>query len=185
MIYLKLFLAFFQIGLFSFGGGYAALPLIQEQVVNINKWITLSDFTDLITISQMTPGPIAINAATFVGNQVAGIFGGVVATFGCIFPSCIIATILAFIYNKYRNLELLQSVLSLLRPAIVGMIAVAGVSIFIPTIFDGEILNFVLKIKPCMYFIIAIILLRKFKVDPVIVMILCGLLEVITNFIGI
>ena len=90
MIYIELFLAFLQIGAFSFGGGYAAMPLIQAQVIDKYGWLTISDFTDLITISQMTPGPIAINSATFVGNQIAGIPGAIVATFGCILPSCIV-----------------------------------------------------------------------------------------------
>ena len=94
MIYLQLFLAFLQIGAFSFGGGYAAMPLIQAQVIDKYGWLTVADFTDLITISQMTPGPIAINSATFVGNQIAGIPGALVATLGCILPSCLFVTAL-------------------------------------------------------------------------------------------
>ena len=96
MIYLKLFLSFLQIGLFSFGGGYAAMPLIQEQVVSQHDWLTMTEFTDLITISQMTPGPIAINAATFVGSKIAGVPGSVAATCGCILPSWIIVTLSAW-----------------------------------------------------------------------------------------
>ena len=84
MIYLKLFSSFLQIGMFSFGGGYAAMPLIQEQVVTQHGWLTMTEFTDLITISQMTPGPIAINAATFVGSKIAGVIGSVEATSGYI-----------------------------------------------------------------------------------------------------
>ena len=80
MIYLQLFLSFLQIGAFSFGGGYAAMPLIQEQVVTLHGWLTADTFADLVTIAEMTPGPIAINAATFVGTQVAGVTGAVVAT---------------------------------------------------------------------------------------------------------
>ena len=99
MIYLKLFLSFFQIGLFSFGGGYAALPLIEEQVVVQNGWLSMTGFTDIITISQMTPGPIAINAATFVGMQIAGLLGAIIATMGCVSPSCIIVLTLAFLYQ--------------------------------------------------------------------------------------
>ena len=90
MIYLQLFLSFLQIGMFSFGGGYAAMPFIQDQVVNLHHWLSLSEFTDLITISQMTPGPIAVNSATFVGLKIAGFLGAVVATLGCILPSCLI-----------------------------------------------------------------------------------------------
>ena len=84
MIYFQLFLAFLQIGAFSFGGGYAAMPLIQAQVIEKYHWLTLNDFTNLITIAEMTPGPIAVNSSTFVGNQVAGIPGAIVATIGCI-----------------------------------------------------------------------------------------------------
>ena len=87
MIYWQLFLSFLQIGMFSFGGGYAALPLIQEQVVTQHGWLSRSEFTDLITISQMTPGPIAVNSATFVGIRLAGFLGALAATFGCILPS--------------------------------------------------------------------------------------------------
>ncbi len=100
MIYVQLFLSFLQIGMFSFGGGYAAMPLIQGQVVTGHGWLTMSEFTDLITISQMTPGPIAVNSATFVGLKIAGIPGAIVATAGCILPSCIIVTILAKLYLK-------------------------------------------------------------------------------------
>ena len=95
MIWLQLFFSFLQIGLFSFGGGYAAMPLIQEQIVNIHGWLDMDQFTDLITISQMTPGPIAINSATFVGIRIGGIPGALVATLGCFLPSCFIVTLLA------------------------------------------------------------------------------------------
>ena len=84
MIYLQLFFSFLQVGLFSVGGGYAAMPLIQSQVVEQHPWLTLHEFTDLITIAEMTPGPIAINSATFVGIRIAGIPGAIVATLGCI-----------------------------------------------------------------------------------------------------
>lgn len=186
MEYLQLFFSFLQIGAFSFGGGYAALPLIQEQVIEQYHWMSLSDFTDLITISQMTPGPIAINAATFVGNQVAGIPGALTATFGCILPSCIFVTLLAWLYTRYRNLKVLQGVLETLRPAVVAMIAAAGLSILLPALFqNGQILfqdhNF--QLRPFLYFCTALLLLRKTKLDPILVMILCGLAEVLCRLI--
>ena len=109
MIYLQLFLSFFQIGAFSFGGGYAAMPMIQEQVITLHNWLTMDTFANLVTIAEMTPGPIAVNAATFVGTQVAGPLGAIVATIGCILPSCIFVTLLAFIYGKYKNMALLAS----------------------------------------------------------------------------
>lgn len=95
MIYLELFWSFFQIGLFSIGGGYAAIPLIQNQVVDVRPWLTMTQFADIMTIAEMTPGPIAINAATFVGIQVARLPGAIIATIGCIVPSCVIVMALA------------------------------------------------------------------------------------------
>lgn len=117
MIYLQLFLSFLQVGMFSFGGGYAALPLIQGQVVKTHSWLSMSEFTDLITISQMTPGPIAVNSATFVGEKIAGIPGALCATAGYILPSCIIVTVIAKIYLKWRNMELFQGGVRLSAPS--------------------------------------------------------------------
>lgn len=94
MIFLELFLAFFRIGLFSFGGGYAAVPLIQSEIVDGHKWLEMSQFADLITIAEMTPGPIAVNSATFVGQQIAGLPGAIVCTLGCIVPSFLIVLLL-------------------------------------------------------------------------------------------
>ena len=127
-ILIKLFLSFCHVGLFSIGGGYVAIPLVQEQAVTINGWLTMSQFTDLLTISEMTPGPITLNAATFVGTRVAGLPGAIAATLGAIFPSCIVASILAYVYYKYRTLSVMQGVLSFLRPAITALIASAGLS---------------------------------------------------------
>ena len=122
MIYLKLFFSFLKIGMFSVGGGYAAMPLIQSEVVSGHGWLSMGEFTDLITIAEMTPGPIAVNSATFVGIRIAGVPGAFAATFGCIFPSCIIVSLLAFIYRKYKNVSVLQNILAGLRPAVVALI---------------------------------------------------------------
>ena len=138
MTLLRLFWSFFQIGLFSFGGGYAALPLIQHQVVEQSGWLTISQFTAIITISQMTPGPIALNSATFVGIQIAGFPGALIATLGCILPSCIVALTLAWFYYKYRNLSLVKGVLQGLRPAVVALIASSGLSILLRALLAGN-----------------------------------------------
>ena len=180
MIYLQLFLSFLQIGLFSFGGGYAAMPLIQGQVVTLHGWLTISEFTDLITISQMTPGPIAVNSATFVGMKIAGIPGAVVATAGCILPSCIIVTILARLYLKYRNLDLMQGVLKSLRPAVVAMIASAGILILKNAFWgSGESMSLTgTEWSMVVIFGICVLLLRKTKMNPVWVMVLAGVIKV-------
>ncbi|MFR7590668.1 MAG: chromate transporter [Longibaculum sp.] len=184
MIYLQLFLSFLQIGAFSFGGGYAAMPLIQNQVVDLHHWLSLSEFTDLVTISQMTPGPIAVNSATFVGIKIAGIPGAIIATLGCILPACIIVTIIAWLYLKYRNMESLQVVLNTLRPAVVSLIATAGLTIIISAIFGGMGISVeAIKIQMVVIFGICMLLLMKWKMNPITVMILAGVLNVSQYFI--
>ena len=186
MIYLQLFFSFLQIGMFSFGGGYAAMPLIREQVVSRHGWLDMGEFTNLITISQMTPGPIAINSATFVGTKIAGIPGAVVSTFGCILPSCILVTLLAWLYLKYQKMDLLQSVLQSLRPAVVAMIASAGVSILVSAFWNGADAIALADTRWMMVgiFVICLILLRKTKWNPVLVMALAGVLKLLTAIAG-
>ena len=99
---ISLFFSFIQVGMFSVGGGYAAIPLIQDQIVNVHKLMTMAEFTDLITIAEMTPGPVSINSSTFVGTRLAGPLGAVLCTLGCIIPSFIICLTLAHFYYKYR-----------------------------------------------------------------------------------
>lgn len=183
MIYLQLFLSFLQVGLFSFGGGYAAMPLIQGQVVTTHKWLSMSEFTDLITISQMTPGPIAVNSATFVGIKIAGIPGAFMATLGCILPSCVIVTVIAKLYLKYRNMDTLQGVLNSLRPAVVAMIASAGISILVSA-FWGNVQAVTLagtKWSLVLIFVICLVLLRKVKMNPIWVMVLAGVMKVLVS----
>ena len=170
MIYLQLFLSFLQIGMFSFGGGYAAMPLIQGQVVTAHHWLSMEEFTDLITISQMTPGPIAINSATFVGTKM---------------PSCIIVTCIARLYLKYRNLALLQGILNSLRPAVVALIASAGISILITAFWGSQAAvalantNWLLVV----IFAVCVVLLQKFKMNPIWVMVLAGVIKTVVSLI--
>ena len=186
MIYLQLFFSFLQIGLFSFGGGYAAMPLIQGQVVKAHQWMTMSEFTDLITISQMTPGPIAVNSATFVGIKIAGIPGAVAATAGCILPSCIIVTILAKLYLRYRKMNLLQGILGTLRPAVVALIASAGVLILISAFWESaqQITVDQTKWSMVLIFLICFWLIWRKKKNPILVMVLAGALNVVWNLIN-
>ncbi|ODM26384.1 chromate transporter [Acetivibrio mesophilus] len=179
MILLELFWSFFQIGMFSIGGGMAAIPLIQNQVVNLHHWLTLTEFTDLITIAEMTPGPIAINSATFVGIRIAGIPGAIVATIGCIMPSCIIVSLLAWIYFKFKELAVVQGVLSGLRPTIVALIASAGLSIFILTVWGEEGFSTnpqTSNLVSVLLFTVAIFILRKWKPNPIYVMLGSGII---------
>lgn len=186
-ILLQLFLVFLKVGAFSFGGGYASLPLIQSEVVDVYGWLTINEFNNLVTISQMTPGPISINSATFVGNRVYGVVGSIVSTLGNVTPSIIIVTLLAIVYNKYKNLKLIKGILYSLRPAVVSLIATAGMYIFIPSIFKSgtvEFSNGNLMIRPIVYFICAMYLLRKKRLDPIVVMLIFGFIELVFTFMG-
>ena len=185
MLLLKLFFSFIQVGLFSVGGGYAAMPLIQGQVVTLHGWLTMSEFTDLITISQMTPGPIAVNSATFVGLKVAGIGGAAVATAGCILPSCILVTLLAKLYLRYRKMDLLQGILGMLRPAVVALIASAGVSILVTAFWqEGMILIQKTQVDMVIIFIAAVYLIQFRKMNPVLVMVLSGVAKLGIYLVG-
>lgn len=161
----------------SIGGGYVAIPLIKNQVVEQHKWLTISEFTDLISIAEMTPGPIALNSATFVGIRVAGIPGALVATFGCILPSCVIVIILARLYVKYREMKALRHILSGLRPAVVAMIASAGLSIIFLAFFQSGTFSTAitdLKFISIAIFAAAIFVLRKWRLNPIYVMAATG-----------
>lgn len=170
MTYLNLFWSFFQIGLFSVGGGYAAMPLIQHQVVEVHPWLTMTQFADIITIAEMTPGPIAVNSATFVGIQVCGIAGALIATLGCVLPSCIIVMVLAYVYQKYREISMVQGILSGLRPAVVAMIASAGLSILFLSFFGGKTISEHVNWISVFIFTIGLFVLRKWKLNPILVM---------------
>ena len=131
VLLIKLFFEFFKIGLFSFGGGYATIPLIQQYIVETEGWLTMTQFTDLVTISQMTPGPIAINSATFVGAQVAGPVGSVVATAGVTAPQTIIILTLAyFLFTKQRSFRLMDMLLRGIKAGIIGLIFIASYDMF-------------------------------------------------------
>ncbi len=172
---LQLFWSFLQVGMFSIGGGYAAMPLIQNEVVVNHGWLTMSEFTDLITIAEMTPGPIAVNSATFVGIRIAGLPGAIAATVGCIFPSMILVSLLSFIYYHYKSVSTLQSVLASLRPAVVALIAAAGLSIWQTSVFqNGDVALANINWIGMVSFVASFFALRKLKWNPIAVMLACG-----------
>jgi len=172
-IFLQLFLSFFQVGLFSIGGGYAAIPLIQVHSVDIKGWLTLAEFADLVTIAEMTPGPIAINSATFVGMKVAGLGGVLAATLGNILPSCIIMIILAKLYEKYNKQTLLKDILENVRPVVVAAIFTAGLSLLQLAIGSITLGLEALDLFAIIVFVLAFLLLnsKKIKVGPIILLV--------------
>ena len=134
VIWMKLFWTFFKIGLFGFGGGYGMLSLIQNEVVEKQKWISNSEFTDIVAVSQMTPGPIGINSATYVGfkaienagmTRTQAIFGSLLASFSVMLPSFILMLLISAFFMRYKDHNSVQTVLKWLRPVVVGMLAAA------------------------------------------------------------
>ena len=175
MIYLEIFLCYLKIGFFSFGGGHAAIPLVKSLVVEAHAWFTMEEFMDMITIAEMTPGPIAVNCATFVGLRIAQLPGAVIATLGCITPALVLVSLLAWCYRRWRDLSVLQSVLACLRPAVVALILGAGLSILGIVVFPNGILGLgSIDWIGTGSFFAAFILLRKYKWNPILTMCLCG-----------
>lgn len=168
--------------MFSVGGGYAAIPLIQEQIVTIHHLMTMEEFSDLITVAEMTPGPISINSATFVGMRIAGIPGVLLCSIGCIIPSFIICLTLAHFYYKYRTVSGVQVVLGSLRPAVVALIASAGASILMLGLFQAELKDVVLgnlRYIELVIFVVALFLLRKFKLNAITIILGSGVVGTI------
>lgn len=135
-------------------------------MIERHGWLTTEDFSDLVTIAEMTPGPVAVNGATFVGDQVAGIPGALIATAGVILPSCIFVTVLAWLYTRYRRMALLQGILRSLRPAVIAMIFVAGLKILISSFFAEGTVSFAegnLQFRAVLYFAISLVLLINLR----------------------
>lgn len=165
MIYLKLLFSFLKIGLFSFGGGYAMLPMIEREVVDLNGWITQKEFIDIVAISQSTPGPISINSATYIGFKTGGVLGATLATLGTILPSFIIMLTICKFFIKFKGNKYLDAALSGLRPVVIGLIAAAAISLIGESFIDY---------KSIIIFAVVFIATFKFKIDPIIMIIASG-----------
>lgn len=164
--------AFLQVGTFSIGGGYAAMPLIQALTVNAHAWLNAAEFADLVTIAEMTPGPIAVNAATFVGMRLAGWPGALAATLGCVLPSLLIVNLLSWCYSRFREGRAMQTLLATLRPVVVALIASAAVSL-IRSACTSPSGGF--SLPGCILMLAAFIVLRRTRCSPILVMLLCGI----------
>lgn len=166
-LYVSLFWSFFKIGLFGFGGGYAMLSLIQHEVVETHHWISVSDFTDIVAISQTTPGPIAFNTATYIGYTATGsIWGSVVCTLAVSLPSVVLMTLICRFFFAFRHNFYLESALRGLKPAIIGLIAAAALLL----INERNFTDYKSWIIFGMVFIAS---LRQ--IDPILLIVLAGL----------
>lgn len=161
--------SFFQIGLFSIGGGYAVIPLIQQKVVEQAGWLTGREFADVVTISQMTPGPLAVNASTFVGMRLGGIAGAVGATLGCVAGGVVLSLALYRFVMSHRDCAVVDNVLSGLKAASIGLIASAGLFI-LRLALSGGAMKFSLPL-----FILCLFMLRRFKTNPMAILAVTGI----------
>ena len=176
MIYLQLFYTFFKIGLFGFGGGYAMLSMILGEVVTRYNWVSTQEFTDIVAISQSTPGPIGINAATYVGFTATGsIWGSVIATFAVVLPSFILMLTISKFFLKYQKHPAVEAVFSGLRPAVVGLLASAALVLMNVENFGSptdDTYTFVISI---IIFLVAFIGTKKYHANPILMIIACGI----------
>ncbi len=185
MIYLELFWTFFKIGLFTFGGGYAMLPMIQAEIT-AHSWMSETALVDFVAVSESTPGPFAVNVSTYVGAELAGIPGGLCATLGVVLPSFIIILIVARCYVRFKNSRIVTGCMSGLKPAVVGLIAAAfisvGKTVFLPQGFTQAIF-----LSPDFYVSFGIFLLMAFlafkKLHPIIIICLSAAIGIGAGFI--
>ena len=166
LIYFQLFLAFVRIGCLAFGGGIAALPLIQKEIVDTYQWLNVVQFIDLLTLSELTPGPIAINSATFVGFKFGGIIGAIIATGSLCLPSIGLVIIVTKFFNTFGGKDIIQRALKGLRSSVIVLMILAGISIARNGILDW----FAVGLG-----ILSFVLVWKRKIDPILMLILAGL----------
>ena len=172
---LELFWSFLQVGLFSFGGGMVAITLLMEKLVYEKAWLDAAAFTDLISIAESTPGPIAVNAATFVGIQLAGLPGALIATLATVLPGCLIVLALSLLYQRYRSLTLVQGMMDGLRPTIIAAIFVSGFSLLRSALFDSGILSLAnIDWLSVVCFVAVIILTQKTKLSAAVLILGSG-----------
>lgn len=178
----ELFITFLKIGFLSIGGGYAIIPLIQEQIVENNSWISERMFTDIITISQMTPGPLAVNTSTFVGLQIGGVTGAVAATAGCILCGVMISLTLYKFFQTHQKSAYVLEVLNGLKSASLGLIISAAVTILLLALYGSgraEADYLPLNRTALFLFLALLFLLRKWKINPVVIMLASGIAGVV------
>ena len=176
MLYLHLFYTFFKIGLFGFGGGYAMLSMIQGEVVTRYGWLTPQEFTDIVAISQMTPGPIGINSATYVGFTTTGsVWGSFIATFAVVLPSFILMLTISRFFLKYQKHPTVEAVFSGLRPAVVGLLASAALVLMNVENFGSPTEDTRSFIISCLIFLIAFVGTKKYKLNPIGIIVACGI----------
>ena len=182
---LEIFLNFLRIGLFAFGGAYAVIPLVEEQMVTNTGWMTFTEFSDLVAIDELTPGPIIINSATFIGMKLGGVPGAIAATLGCILPGCIVSLILIVIYKKYKKIPIMSEIMNTLKCMSVALIFSVLLKMFLSAIFPNDIIAISeMNFTAIVLMVVSFYVLHKYQINPIIVMLCCGAVTLLLSFIG-
>ena len=184
-IWVILFLTFFKIGLFTFGGGYAMLPLIQEEVLT-RGWVENAELINFIAVSESTPGPFAINMATYIGNEMGGIIGAVFATLGVVLPSFIIILLVAKFFEKFKTNKIVSGCMSGLKPAVIGLIGAAVISIGETVFVTANSLNAILSdvwfyVSAAIFAVMAVLAFKK--VHPIVIILLSAAIGIVVGYI--
>lgn len=193
MIFLKLFITFFKIGIFSFGGGYAMIPFIEKEI-QANSWLTSAEFLDIIAIAEMTPGPVSINSATFVGYKTAGFFGGLSATLGVAMPSLLLILLISQFFFKYREHPINKAIFYGIRPVVAGLILSASIFVAQTALLTQDItsgfinklisnpLNLI-NIGSILILAITLIALIKYKLHPILTVMISGVAGIVLYYV--
>ena len=184
MIYLKLFLTFLKVGAFTFGGGYAMFPLIQEEVLK-NAWLSEEMLIDFVAVSESTPGPFAVNISTYIGSELGGLAGSICATLGVVLPSFIIILIVAKFFMKFKESKVIKGIMNGLKPCVIGLIGSAVISmaltVFVPNGFKNIIINKDLIISFIIFCICMLLTLKK--KHPIVVILIAAILGLLSGII--
>lgn len=167
---LKLFISFLKIGAFSFGGGYAMLPLIEEEIIQVHGWLSPTEFIDVLAVSEMTPGPIAINSATFLGYKVGGVWGSIISTIAVVLPSFIVMSIIFHFIARFKDTPYVEWVFSGIRPVVLGLIAAAAVTV-------GK--NAFIDIKSIFIAVVLFYLVSFKRLNPILAVVLAGAMGIV------
>ena len=176
-------LNFLKIGAFAFGGAYAVIPLIEEQMVTNTGWMTFAEFSDLVAIDELTPGPIIVNSSTFIGMKLAGIQGAIAATVACVIPGMIISLLLVWLYTRYKEIPVITEMIRTLKCMSVALIFSVLLKMFMSAVFPEGIGLTNINVLTLFMVAVSFFLLKRYKANPLLVMLMCGAVNLAVSFI--
>lgn len=178
-----IFLNFLKIGAFAFGGAYAVIPLIEEQMVTNTGWMSFAEFSDLVAIDELTPGPIIVNSSTFIGMKLAGVPGALAATVACVIPGMILALTLIWLYTKYKEIPVISEMIRTLKCMSVALIFSVLLKMFMNAVFPEGISVTGIDYLSLIMVIVSFFVLKRYKMNPLLVMLMCGAVNLIASLL--